>query len=180
MEITAYEAKARWAYAELNSTRWGGSISAAPPTIVAMARDGVPFEKVPSSSYSALINWLLDGRASDFVANVDRSEHYVLQAISKMQLLALWAISSFNPTKAGGIFPYTEFYHERMKRGRNDPRDAIESIPRSASCSCGPRKRGRSSRPGGRRTCLSPLSPDLVHQIVTAENQRRGVIPAEP
>ena len=131
MEITAYEVKARWAYAELNSTRWGGSNSATPPAILAMAREGVPFQLVPSSKYPALVDWLLHGRARDFVANVDRSEHYVLKQISKMQLMALWAISSFNATKTDGVFPYAEFYHERMKRGRNDPRDVIETIPRS-------------------------------------------------
>jgi hypothetical protein len=70
--ITSEEVKARWAYAEINSQRFGGTYEAnLPSDVYASAMGRVPFENLSSEVWPALLAALKQARNPSFIDKID-------------------------------------------------------------------------------------------------------------
>ena len=128
-EITANEAKARWAYSEITSTRYGPLIRAnLAPKIITLADRGESFAEVPAEHHGALIHVLSNiSRNADFIISLDSSPTYKKVSLTKDQLLELWALPTFSPPERTHCWPYAIF-HNSLGEGPEDPRSIAAAI----------------------------------------------------
>ncbi|HEX3340783.1 MAG TPA: hypothetical protein VHT68_16615 [Pseudolabrys sp.] len=129
-EITAKEAKACWAYSEITSERYGPAFRTnLAPEIVTLADQGVPFAKIAAEHHDALIEVLSKyARNAGFINNLDSSPAYKKVALTKDQLLKLWALWTFSPPDRTQSRPYAVF-HRNPGEGPKDPRTIAAAIP---------------------------------------------------
>jgi hypothetical protein len=135
-QITAHEAKARWAYSELLSGRFGkGYVGAGPKHIHDAAAAKNPFTTLHPSDHDELVRMLDRGRDPMLTAMVDSSPMYRSEAWTKGQLAHAWALPAFNPPAKRSTIPYYDFYTGRPNTGpagtaeESDPRVAARNIP---------------------------------------------------
>ena len=90
-EVSLQEVKARWAYSEITSERWGENYAGlVDPALYAMARARLPFE--------AAIHWqeplaqIITERQAGLVGILDTSPSFVRVELTARQLHRLWAI----------------------------------------------------------------------------------------
>jgi hypothetical protein len=128
-QLTNKEAKARWAYSEITSSRYGGAFRAnLAPEIVALAIQEVPFAKVPAEHHDALIHVLSNYARNDgFIRNLDSSPAYKKVSLTRVQLLKLWALWTFSPPERNQCRSYAVF-HNNPGEGPDDPRSIAATI----------------------------------------------------
>lgn len=96
--ITAEEVKARWAYCEITSDRFGKTYKTnLPPSVYDAAVDGVPFAQVPGSEWPGLIVALKIARNPGFIDNIDTcgAPNYVCTEWQVPDLLSCWTLPCF-------------------------------------------------------------------------------------
>ena len=135
-QITAHEAKARWAYSELLSGRFGKNyVGIGPNHIYDAAAAKNPFSTLPQSDHDELVKMLERGRDPALTAMVDSSAMYRSEAWTKGQLVHTWALPMFNTPAKQRPIPYYDFYSGRPNTGPagiaedSDPRVAARNIP---------------------------------------------------
>lgn len=103
---TSTEVKARWAYAEISSARFGkGYAGHGPAYLHALARGGTPFSAVDPRDWPHLVDMAHHGRNKDFVDNVDScgSPTYRCDGWQMTDLLGTLVLPTF------GRVPYPTF-----------------------------------------------------------------------
>ena len=127
--ISAHVVKARWAYFELASERFGPAYAGSGPQhLFDAARAGEPFSKLDASDHHELVRMLNFARPGPFAAVVDTSPLYRCKALTAEQLSQLWALPSFGlgPTNSG--IQLMDFFHKTYGAGNvpsaGDPRSA--------------------------------------------------------
>lgn len=132
---TPVEVKARWAYSELTSHRFGRNyVGRGPQRLHDMAASGQPFSNLQIEDWPELVVMLVAGRNPQFVGQVDSSPSYVCEGWDQNRLLSARALSLFNP--GGNRLPisYRDFYAGQPlvaadgQPDASDPRAAIASI----------------------------------------------------
>jgi hypothetical protein len=120
--ISAEEAKARWAYTEINSERFGRTYETdLPAELFKGAKDGVPFERIAAIHYPILIAALKRSRNAGFIDKVDRWGAPIYECVE-------WQVTDLlNSTTipAFGRVPYFVFLARPPgKDARGNPRAA--------------------------------------------------------
>jgi hypothetical protein len=135
-QITAHEAKARWAYSELLSSRFGKNyVGVGAKHIYDAAAAKNPFSTLLPADHDELAKMLDRGRDPALTAMVDSSPLYRSEAWTKGQLAHTWALPAFNPPAKRSAIPYYDFYTGRPNTGPagtaedSDPRVAARAIP---------------------------------------------------
>lgn len=130
---TAEEVKARWAYSEISSSRFGKYyIGHTPAHLEALAKTSAPFSQVSSQDWPTLVSLIETyGRNKLFVDNIDihGSPRFVCTAWGIQELLNSWTVPAF------GQLPYPVFLSRPPARNATggvddaDPRYCAQSIP---------------------------------------------------
>ena len=135
VHATAHEVKARWAYHELISDRFGKQyIGAGPKHIHDMAAAKDPFSVLMPADHDELIK-MLERRDVALASRVDSSPTYRCEAWTKGQLAHAWALPVFDAPAKKNLVPYFDFYIGTPNTGPggtvedNDPRVVARSIP---------------------------------------------------
>ncbi len=135
-QITAHEAKARWAYSELLSDRFGKNyVGVGPAHIHDRANAKNPFSTLMQADHDELVKMLGRGRDPTLTPNVDLSPTYRCEAWTKGQLAHAWALPAFNTPSKQRPMPYYDFYTGRPNTGPgglaedSDPRVAARAVP---------------------------------------------------
>jgi hypothetical protein len=90
------EIKARWAFAEITSSRFGiGFKSALPPSILDLAHAGKPFSRVAKHEWQTLIAALDRVRPHGFTDSLNGSSAYVWSSWSATDLMDCLTIPNF-------------------------------------------------------------------------------------
>ena len=128
-EVTAMaaaeEIKARWAFSEARSERWGNRFAKVlAHKLVALANSGAPFSAVQPDEWSSLITALETVRPKDFIDKVDRfgAPEYKLSDWGVSDLLNSTTLPTFGAVK------YFQFL-ALPPNGPNDPRALSHGIP---------------------------------------------------
>jgi hypothetical protein len=135
-QITAHEAKARWAYGELTSGRFGKNyLGKGPQHIHDFAAAKNPFTTLMPADHDALAAMLDRGRDPTVAMSVDTSPLYRCEAWTKGQLVHAWALPAFNTPAKIRPMPYYDFYTGIPNTGPgglpedSDARIAARAIP---------------------------------------------------
>ncbi|MCB2059177.1 MAG: hypothetical protein R3E09_13145 [Novosphingobium sp.] len=129
---TVEEVKARWAYAEVKSTRVG--ISYEPclsPGRIERARQGDPFEDIPRDEWPSLVSALAQARPSRFVEQIHiyGADHYECVHWRPSDLLNCLTLPIF------GLVPFYRFLampyrmDDEGNPRRDDPRYVAANLP---------------------------------------------------
>jgi hypothetical protein len=125
---TGEEIKARWAYSELTSPRFGpGYVGHGPVHLFEMAKRGEPFSEVSPADWDILRDMLIQRRGS-MPATLDHAATYKCQGWRRSQLLSVRALPSFNPLGNGQAIPYRNFLDGAPTAGNDDPRTVFAAI----------------------------------------------------
>jgi hypothetical protein len=132
----ASELKARWAYAEMQSTRFRRHFEEAGyGDLLAKATARVPFCKLPPDEQQRLAPALLAVRNEGFANNIDGSgDTYECKAWTEDDLTRSWALPAFNPPAKAHCVPYRDFYNGEPNTGPggtaedSDPRVAVQKL----------------------------------------------------
>jgi hypothetical protein len=117
------EVRARWAYGEMVSERWGPHYNNS--NLKQKAIQQVPFCTLSDEERRQLARDLGQVRPRSFTGVLDRSAHYVCEAWNPDQLLQTWAIPTFDQAQQQCI-PYRQFWTSGPRqdpRGNPDPSD---------------------------------------------------------
>jgi hypothetical protein len=116
--ISAHELKARWAYSEMASSRWGRHFVQQHPALMRKANSGVPFANLGAREHDELVQALPLARHPAFIASIDQcAAQYEFQRWSKGQLCHAWALPAFNPPAKIQPIPYYDFFIRRPDTG---------------------------------------------------------------
>ena len=136
VHVTAHQVKARWAYHELISARFGKNyLGAGPKHIHDMAAAKNPFSVLTPADHDELVKMLERGRHPEFTSYVDGSPMYRCEAWTKGQLAHTWALPVFDAPAKKKLVPYYDFYIGTPNTGAggtaedSDPRVAARTIP---------------------------------------------------
>ncbi len=136
VRASSHEIKARWAYNELASPRFGRSYAGVGPRhIHDMAAARNPFAAITAADQNELVKMLEKGRGPEVAATIDASPHYRCEAWSKGQLCQSFALPAFNPPAKVKPIPYYDFYIGTPNTGpggtaeSSDPRVIAGAIP---------------------------------------------------
>lgn len=135
--ITAHELKARWAYSELRSPRFGENYTGLGPLrLYQMSAKGVPFSELGKADHDPLVEMLNHGRSPSMVAAIgNRADTYRCEAWTKGQLSHTWVLPIYNPAANGICIRYYDFYLGSPIIGpsgeidETDARVAAQAIP---------------------------------------------------
>jgi hypothetical protein len=133
---TAEEVKARWAYGEITSPRFGKKfVNIGPQHLHDSAHGRIPFSDVHERDWPALVEMLRQARNERFVSAIDECANiYECQEWTKAQLAGAYAVSGFNPPHFLDHIPYMSFYNSPPLIGSDgkpqssDPRFRAASI----------------------------------------------------
>jgi hypothetical protein len=128
--ITGEEVKARWAYAEVNSKRFGHTYQAnLPVDVYASATEGIPFDGIQSSAWPALVSALKVARNPDFINNIDTcgAPNYQCVEWQACDLLHCQTLPVF------GQVPYFQFLARPPNPDHTDPAKPDHTDPRYLS-----------------------------------------------
>jgi hypothetical protein len=107
--VQAHIVKARWAYSELASPRFGpGYAGSGPQHLFDAANAGKPFSILTAADHSELVR-MLNIRRPQFAANVDASPLYFCVELTRGQVAQLWALPTFGPPNCPAI-PFMDFF----------------------------------------------------------------------
>lgn len=130
---TAQEIKARWAYSEIPSSRFGKHyVGHTPAHLDGLARSGAPFSQVASTDWPTLVSLIENfGRDKSFVDNIDVNggPHYVCAGWGVQDLLNCLTIPVFDQA------PYPVFLSRPPNRDAlgqvddADPRYCAYNLP---------------------------------------------------
>jgi hypothetical protein len=137
--VSAHVVKARWAYGELTSTRFGlkyrGLVSR---HIHDAAATGRPFSQLMPADIDELVTLLPRVREREFLDAVDAHPSYRCKALTRGQVAQLHVLPTFWPKGhvPTAYMPYMDFYFQTFGRGnvgpRSDPRVIAHGIDPSA------------------------------------------------
>jgi hypothetical protein len=105
---TTHEVKARWAFAEMKSIRFGDAYPNS--DLKQKAVDGVPFCELTLDEHNELVTQLHTHARGDFSHSVDGCLEYICEGWSKSQLLQAWALPAFHPQGQNQCIPYSVFH----------------------------------------------------------------------
>jgi len=123
------EVKARWAYGEINSTRFRAHYPRVlAPTILQLAASKAPFSAVQHQAWPSLVAALKGARNPRFVDNLDQASFYECSAWTIQDLLNATTIPNFRS------LPYWKFlaFPPELPGSQivlSDPRQAAHAIP---------------------------------------------------
>jgi hypothetical protein len=117
--ISADEVKARWAYGEMTSTRWGPHFVGKHQALVQKAIAKVPFSTLSPQEHQELIQALPLARNPAFISSIDQSSRYQWQHWTKGQLCQTYALAAFNPPLKNQAIPYYDFFVRFPDTGPN-------------------------------------------------------------
>jgi hypothetical protein len=135
--VSAHVVKARWAYSELESTRFGTNYTGfGSQELHEKKAAGVPFSALTSQDHDALVQMLYVARNQAFAQSVDNyGSTYECQAWTRGQLVQVWALPAYNPPAKKAPVPYYDFYIGVPNTGpggtaeEGDARVAAKRIP---------------------------------------------------
>jgi hypothetical protein len=132
---SAHVVKARWAYAELTSTRFGRRYRGRGSRhIHDAAAAGRPFSQLTAADIDELVVMLSRAREHEFLAAVDAHPRFCCEALTREQVAQLHVLPTFWPK---GQVPteymtYMDFYSQTFGRGnvplKADPRAIAKGI----------------------------------------------------
>lgn len=124
---TAYIVKARWAFAELCSPRFGKFYAGSGPQhLFDAAAAGAPFSSLTPADHDQLVQMLDVGRNPQFASNVASSPLYYCASLTRGQVAQLWALPLFGPPPNHPAIPFMDFFLDTYGSGNT----AAESDPR--------------------------------------------------
>lgn len=108
---TASELKARWAYAEMRSSRFRRHFEhAGYRDLLEKATAGIPFCKLSREEQQQLGPALHASRNEDFARSIEQHDTYECVEWTEDDLTRSWALPTFNPARDGRCISYQDFY----------------------------------------------------------------------
>jgi len=130
--IAAEEVKARWAYCEITSERFGGTYrTTLPGSVWAAAVSGAPFSQVPASEWPRLIAALKIARNSEFIDCIDRfgAPRYLCVEWEVPRLLSCLTLPCFGQAQYFRFLALPPRQDAVGNPDNNDPRLRSDVIP---------------------------------------------------
>lgn len=137
---SAAEVKARWAYAEMRSSRFRRYFEAGAYTnLLEKAAAGIPFCRLSADEQARLIPALHVAKTEAYISSVDQASNtYECKGWTEGDLMNSWALSLFNRPEKRVCIPYRDFYHGHpgadpaVDLDDGDPRVAVLTVPPEA------------------------------------------------
>jgi hypothetical protein len=128
-------AKARWAWSELTSPRFGNKYAAMGPDAIRLqylAKNGAAFDALPEPDKDILVS-LIEKRQPGFMRDIANVKEFVCEAWTQDDLMKTIAIPALSPGK-DRLLPYADFIKNppHMVGGQpewSDPRVSADSWP---------------------------------------------------
>ncbi len=130
--ITTEELKARWAYAEAGSSRFGDEFTPhLSPSAIRKIRRGLPFEKLPESQWPEFVAALGKARPREFVDIVHRhgSGRYTCEQWQPTRLLSCLTLPSFDSVHYFRFLTLPPHLDRAGRPDAIDPRNISRRIP---------------------------------------------------
>lgn len=113
--IAAHELQARWAYAELDSERFGANFSG--PELDRLRGEkarGKTFDQIDRADHAALVRLLYSSRDAGLIGAVSAASNYRAEEWTKVQFTRIFVVPHYGN---GRFVPYAEFYFGAPRTG---------------------------------------------------------------